>query len=86
MRELTALGSRTSAFVAPLGYLLNPDVDKLKVALSHVREEGSVLIIYYVGHGEKPDQDQYFVLTRSRVGKDLDCRIQRCPPSRSWSG
>jgi hypothetical protein len=45
------------------GYLLDPGTEELKDALSSAAHAGSVVIVYYTGHGAKPDGGPYYLIT-----------------------
>ena len=49
----------------PPGYLLDPGTEQLRDEIERVRDAGApVVVLYYTGHGERPEGDRYYVLTR----------------------
>jgi WD40 repeat protein len=65
----TLTGIGVHPLVPGAGYLLDPSADALKEALIRVAGAGDVVIVYYTGHGEKPDQGSYYLVT-SESGQD----------------
>ncbi|NKX56836.1 hypothetical protein, partial [Arthrobacter mobilis] len=52
-------------------FLLNPDVQVLEEALHAAAQKAQVAIVYYTGHGLKPDRHPYYVLTADSTGSNL---------------
>jgi hypothetical protein len=62
VEALTGLGYRS----APTGadkYLLNPSLEQLREAVQEAAESAPVVVVYYTGHGMKPERKPYYLLT-----------------------
>jgi WD40 repeat protein len=44
-------------------YLLNPSLQRLKEAVQGAAESAPVVVVYYTGHGLKPDRSPYYLVT-----------------------
>ena len=62
VEALAGLGFATVS--GPPGYLLDPRTEQLRDEIERARDVGApVVVLYYTGHGERPEGDRYYVLT-----------------------
>jgi WD40 repeat protein len=63
----------TSHVSDPPGYLLDPNLQQLKDAVRAAAESAPVVVLYYTGHGLKPERRPYYLVTAgARPGQLLD--------------
>lgn len=55
----------------PDQYLLNPDVKTLELAIRSLARSAQMAVVYYTGHGLKPDNSSYYVLTSDSIADEL---------------
>ena len=62
VQTLTGLGYQSTPEGARK-YLLNPSLRRLKKAVRAASESAPVVVVYYTGHGIKPDRSPYYLVT-----------------------
>lgn len=76
VETLTTLGYAAET-MEEQGYLLNPNVQRLKDAVRAAAVSAPVVVVYYTGHGIKPERNPYYLLTtESRPGLLSDTALE----------
>jgi hypothetical protein len=70
VESLTGLGY-TAVADAP-GYKINPKLKSLRAAVREAGRAAPVVVVYYTGHGVRPERDTYYLVTRKSAPADLD--------------
>ena len=71
VETLTILGYAVKAVMAR-DYLLNPSVQRLKKSVRAAARSAPVVVVYYTGHGLKPERSPYYLLTAESKPGQLD--------------
>jgi hypothetical protein len=53
-------------------YLLNPSLQQLRQAVRAAAGSAPVVVVYYIGHGMKPDRSPYYLVTAAARPDDLE--------------
>ena len=70
LRVLTGLGYK-STLSGVQEYLLNPGLQQLKKAVREAAGLAPVVVVYYTGHGLKPERSPYYLLTAETKPDEL---------------
>ena len=67
----TLRGLGYSTVIRPPGYRVNPAASDLRDAVRQAAAASPVVVVYYTGHGEKPEHDTYYLVTRDSLRRNL---------------
>jgi hypothetical protein len=71
VETLTGLGYE-SELAGARKYLLNPGLQRLKEAVRAAASSAPVVVVYYTGHGLKPEHSPYYLVTTATKPRRLD--------------